>query len=95
MRNTLHLEKDRVMRAAKLQAFLCPSAVENMEKDRKLKDFYFSSVCEEDESPCTLGQCTLGSCICNVSMHVQFQIEDKKCDFVTFEYSSIINHYNG
>ena len=34
--------------------FLCPSAVKNMEKNRKLKDFHFSSVCEEGESPCTL-----------------------------------------
>ena len=26
----------------------------DMAKDRKLKDFHFSSVCEESESPCTL-----------------------------------------
>ena len=35
-------------------AFLCPSAVKNMGKGRKLKDFHFSSVCEEGEFPCTL-----------------------------------------
>ena len=27
---------------------------QNTEKDRKLKDFHFSSVCEEGESPRTL-----------------------------------------
>ena len=32
----------------------CPSAVENTEKIRKLKDFHFLSVCKEGESPRTL-----------------------------------------
>ena len=30
-----------------------PRCSQSTEKRRKLKDFYFSSVCEEGESPCT------------------------------------------
>ena len=29
-----------------------PRCSQNMEKDRKLKDFHFLNVCEEGESPC-------------------------------------------
>ena len=44
--------RKRRCRAAKLWPFLFLDAVKNMEKDRKLKDFHFSNVCEKGESPC-------------------------------------------
>ena len=54
MRNMMQFRKDCAMKGCNVMAFLCPSAVKNTEKDRKLKDFHFSSICEEGESPCTL-----------------------------------------
>ena len=45
-----NLEKDRGMKDYKVMGILSPSTVK---KDRKLKDFHFSSVCEEGESPHT------------------------------------------
>ena len=53
MRNTMQFRKrscDEGMQI-KLWGVLCPSAVKNTEKDRKLKDFYFLNTCEEGESP--------------------------------------------
>ena len=50
----MQFRKDRVIKGCKVVAFLCPSAVKNTEKDRELKDFHFSSICKEGESPHTL-----------------------------------------
>ena len=50
----MQFRKDREIKGYKLLAFFCPGAVKSMEKGRKLKDFHFSSVCEEGKSPCTL-----------------------------------------
>ena len=54
VRSTMQFRKDREIKGYKLLAFFCPGAVKSMEKGRKLKDFHFSSVCEEGKSPCTL-----------------------------------------
>ena len=50
----MQFRKDRAINDCKVMAILCPSAVKNTEKDRKLKDFRILSVCEEGELPCTL-----------------------------------------
>ena len=44
-----NLEKDCELKGCKVMGVLCLSAVKNMEKDRKLKDFHFSSICEGGE----------------------------------------------
>ena len=50
----MQFRKVRAMKGYKVMGVLCPNAVKNMEKDKKLKDFHFPSVCEEGESPCML-----------------------------------------
>ena len=50
----MQFRKVRAMKGCKIMGILCPNAVKNIEKDRKLKDFHFSSVCEEGESPRTI-----------------------------------------
>ena len=53
MQNTMQSRKVCVIKGCKVMGVLCPSAVKNMEKDGKLKDFHFPSVREEGESPRT------------------------------------------
>ena len=50
----MQLEKDREMKGCQDMGILCSGLVKNAEKDRKLKDFHFSNVCEEGKSPPTL-----------------------------------------
>ena len=52
VRNTMQFRKRSCDKGLQSYGLLfCPGAVKNTEKDGKLKDFYFSSVCEEGESP--------------------------------------------
>ena len=56
MRNTVKLGKDHEMKGRQLMSILCPgvTVVKNMEKDRKLKDFYLANDFEKSKSPYTL-----------------------------------------
>ena len=54
MKKTMQFRKRSCDEGLQVMGILCPSAVKIMEKDRKLKNIHFSSVCEEGESPHTL-----------------------------------------
>ena len=53
MRNVMQFKK-REMKGCQVMAIFVLRCSQKHGKDRNLKDFHFSSTCEEGESPCTL-----------------------------------------
>ena len=54
VRNTMQFRKSLYDEGLQSYGRFVPKHSQNMEKDSKLKDFHFSSACEDGELPCML-----------------------------------------